>query len=904
MRLPRIVMHRIDSLLRRSRAEADLEREIKLHIEQLTKEYVAEGMGEPEARLLARREFGPVDLTKEQCRDARRIDLVEDLRKDLGFAFRLLAKSPGFTVAAVLSLALGIGATTAIFSLLDAVLLRPLPVAAPAQLVQFATTLSLWDTGGSDSSHLFAYPQLERFETGSKALSGIFGGTTIGSMSLGFRGTTGIARADAYTGNFFSVLGVVPQHGRLFSAGEDRADASVAVISDRYWRNRFGADASIVGGPVTIGQVPFTVIGITPPDFLGISVGYCPDVWIPLHALDRLQPDGRRWTEPFSSWMLIAGRLRPEISQEQAQAEIDVIHRRYLAEQLPLSEIRSLPNAQRFAREGHLQLLPAAGGTDSGLRNRYAFPLKMLMWVAGILLLVACANVASLLLARASNRRREIAVRLALGASRGRLMRQLLTESIVLAGIGGALAVPMAWWGSLALVRMISTGDSPVALVVTPDWRIFAFAAAVSLATGILFGLAPAVRGTGVPPGPAMKEGTGHASRSIHTLDRVLVAAQVALSVILITGAGLFVRTLQKLWSVDVGYDRENVLMFSVDARLAGYPSDRDGAVYREILRRMQMLPGVKSAGASIVRPADDAFNLIDRVDQVDGRTLPERAVMRVAWNAISPGYFSAVSTPVVAGRDFEQRDNETAPKVVIVNESLARIAFPDQSAIGHRLGMGTVVGIVRDSHYGDVRERPGPVLYYPLGQQGPDQAFRWGFVSYELRCSAQTGLLDEVRREVASVDRNLPVFRAKTLVAQTEQSLLKERLLATLSSFFGSLALLLACVGLYGLMAYAVAGRTAEIAIRLSLGAQRGHIIWLVLRETLWLTLAGIAAGIPLALWAAGYVKGSLFGISANDPLTIAAAIAALLGVAALAGYLPARRALRVDPMVGLRAE
>jgi predicted permease len=474
----------------------------------------------------------------------------------------------------------------------------------------------------------------------------------------------------------------------------------------------------------------------------------------------------------------------------------------------------------------------------------------------------------------------------------------------MLASIGGVLALGIAWWGSAALVRMISTGDLPLPLDVRPDWRIFAFTSAVSLLTGILFGLAPALRGTRVDPGPAMKEGARNATQSSRVLDRLLVITQVALSVVLMIGAGLFVRTLQNLWSVNMGYERDNVLMFSVDAKLAGYPPDRAAAVYRELLQRLQALPDVRSASASIVRPVDDQFYLIDQIEEVDGRKLPDRDAIHVAWNAMSPGYFSTVATQILLGRDFDSRDKENAPPVVIVNESLARRAFPGQNPIGRRLGEATVVGVVKDSLYGGAREQPRPVLYHPLFQHGRDQEYRWGFVSFELRSRSAANLLDEARREIAAVDRNLPVFRAKTLREQSAQSLLRERLLATVSSFFGGLALLLACLGLYGLMAYAVARRAGEIGIRMALGARRDHILWLVLCETLWLTLAGIATGLPLALWAARYTQSLLFGIKSADPLTIAATIASLIGVAALAGYIPARRALHVDPMAALRCE
>ena len=898
----RQILRKLAWMTQRARKEADLRDELQFHLDEEAAQAEAAGMRAEQSKWAARRELGNVALLLEDTRATWGWISLERFWQDLRYALRMLRKNPGFSAAVVLSLALGIGANTAIFSLLNAVILRPLPVPAPHELVQFTNTLPLWETSSSNWNTWFSYPQLQNFQASSKTLTAVFGGTGLGRVTIGLNGVSGMAHGDACTGNFFSALGIAPQHGRFFSASEDTAGASVVVMSDRYWRNRFAADPSLVGRTVVINQIPFTVIGITPREFLDIAVGSSPDVWVPLHAMDRFGRDRTRWTEPLSSWILIVGRLRPGFSREQAQAELDVIHRQFAAEQLGISEARSLDNMQRLVREGHLVLRPASSGVYSGLLKTYALPLKLLMWVAGIVLLVACANVANLLLARASNRRREIATRLALGAGRGRLVRQLLAESVVLAALGGALAVPLAWWGSLLLVRMISTGDSPTPLAVAPDWRTLLFTLAASLLTGILFGLAPAIRSTRVDPGPVMKEGMGRAGRHSHMLDRALVVAQVAFSVVLIAGAGLFVRTLQKLRGVDTGYDRQNVLMVSVDAKLAGYANDRAGVVYGEILRRLQALPEVRSASASVVRPLDDQFYLIDRVNEVDGQNL--RPDIRVAWNATSPGYFSTISTPLIAGRDFTLRDNERAPKVVIVNESLAKRAFPGQNPLGHRLAFATIVGVVKDSRYRGARDQAQPVLYHPLFQHGRDQEFRWGFVSFELRYGSQANLLDEVRREVAAVDRNLPIFRARTLLAQTEQSMLKERLLAVLSSFFGALALLLACVGLYGLMAYAVARRTSEIGIRLALGARRDHIMWLVLRETLWLTLAGVAVGIPLALWAARYAKSVLFGIGAADPLTIAVTVAALMGVAALAGYLPARRALRVDPMVALRCE
>jgi predicted permease len=888
----------------RSRRDAELEEEIEFHLREEARQAEAAGLTAEQARWAARRELGNVALVMEDTRAAWGWTAIERGWQDVRYAVRMLRRNPGFAAAAVLSLALGIGANTAIFSLLNAVVLRTLPVAEPRQLVQFASTVPLWETGSPSAASLFGYPLLVHLEAHATTLSGIIGGTGLGRLNVGFGGSSGLADGDASTGNFFSVLGIAPQLGRFFSADDDRAGAAAAVISDSFWRSRFGADPAIVGGAITINRIPFTVVGIAPREFTGISVGDGPDIWVPLHALDRLQPDPKRWTEPFSSWMWMAGRLRPGVSLEQAQAELGVLRGQFLTRQLAVSEIGGMPNVRHFVRDGRLELRPAATGVSSGLRDRYAFSLQLLLGVAAIVLLVACANLANLLLARASQRRREIAVRMAIGASRGRLVRQLLTESMVLAALGGMLAVPLAWWGGTLLLRMISAGGAPLPVAVDPDWRVLGFTAAVSLATGILFGLAPALRSTAVDPAPAMKEGSSRAGRRTSGLDRVLVVAQVALTLVSLIGAGLFVRTLRELWNVDMGYDRENVLLFSVDARLAGYPAERAGAVYRDILVKLRTLPGVTSASASVVRPVDDAFRLEDRVNEIDGRELPEAATIHVAWNSVSPGYFSTVATPILSGRDFEARDDERAPRVAIINQSFARRAFPNRDPLGHRLGAATVVGVVKDARYGGAREQPGPVLCYPLLQHGPEQEFQWGFVSFELRYGARGGLLEEVRRSVASVDPNLPVFRVRTLVEQTGRALLRERLLAALSSCFGVLTLLLASVGLYGLMAGAVARRTGEIGIRLALGARPGHIVWLVLGETLSLALAGIALGVPLALWVARYAKSVLFGIGPADPMALAGAIILLIGVAALAGFVPTRRALRIDPATAVRCE
>ena len=882
--------------------ERDLDRELQAHLELEAEELRQAGVPPEAARFAARRAMGNATSIKEATREMWGWMSLERLRQDLRYAMRSLRQSPAFTAVAVLSLALGIGANTAVFSLLNAVLLRMLPVADPGRLVQFTYTYPT--NQPVNWNPYFGYPQLDRFRGHATTLSGIFGGVGLGRLSVGFHGNTGIAVGDAFTDNFFSVLGLTPQHGRLFAAGDDREGSAVAVLSNGYWRARFAADPAIVGQPITIDGLPFTVIGIAPADFSGLFPGSTRDLWLPLHSLDLLKPNPKRWTEPFTSWVTIVGRLAPGVSIERAQSELDALHRGLLAEQIAAAEHPS-QFERRAARESHLLLRPAGSGIISNLLLTYERPLKLLLVVAGIVLLVSCANVANLVLARASHRRREIALRMALGSGRARVVRQILTESLLLAAAAGAAGLAVAWWSGAALVHMISTGDSPIPLDIRPDWRVFAFSAGVSLASGILFGLAPALRGTAVDPAAALKEGA-QSRGGPRRFDRALVALQVTLSLVLVTGAGLFARTLANLRGVDVGPARDHILMFSADAQLAGYSNERKIPLYRALLEKLSALPGVQSAAASIVRPVvDDNYYLTDNIHYLDGRQLPDAEAIHVAWNALSPGYFATAGIPIVLGRDFDPRDQG---QFVIVSESLARKAFPGRNPIGHRLDAGEIIAVAKDSLYNGVSHPTGPVLYRSLfhatGALDPGRWVGVGSISFEIRFRSGSGQIEDVRRAVASVDRNLPIFRVKTLRAQTDDSLLRERLLATLSGFFGAMALLLACLGLYGIMAYAVARRTAEIGIRMALGAPGGRIVWLVVKGTLTLIVAGIVLGVPLSLWAARYVRSLLFGVAPADLAVLAFAAAALLAAGLIAAWLPTRRAAKVDPMSALRYE
>ena len=706
---------RLRGTIRATPRDADLEEELRFHVEAAREAARAAKLPPAEAIRVASLRAGGIAQAMDAMRDQRGLPWLDDLAGDLRYAIRLLRRSPAFSVVAILSLALGIGANAVIFGLLNAIVLRPLAVADPHSLVQLVYTIPA-DRPDSWNSY-FGYPQLDRFRTESRTLSGVFGGTSVGRVDIAVDGQNGLATCDAYTANMFSVLGLAPELGRFFVADEDRDDTTVAVLSDRYWRGRFGADPSIVGRTIAIDRLPFTVIGVAPPAFGGLLVGGSRDLWVPLRALSRLKPDPRRWSRPFTSWLTIVGRLRDGATRQQAESELDVIYRRLAAEQLAASDRQSSDFEQRMVRDSHLLLHDAAGGITSGLRHTYEAPLKLLLAVAGLTLLIACANVATLMLARASHRRHELALRMALGSGRGRVVRQLLTESVFVAGCGGLAAIGVAWWGGAELVRMVSTGDAPLALDIRPDWRVFLFTASVALVTGVLFGLAPAIRGTRIDPGPTMKDGGRGSVAGPRRLDHVLVAAQVTLSIVLVSGAAMFTRSLQKLRDVDVGYDRANVLMFSTDAGLAGYPKERAALLYRQILEKLSRLPDVESATASVVRPVDDQFYLVDRVDSIDGRPLPERNYIKVAWNSVAPGYFSTVGIPLMLGRDFDVSRDSCAFMCIVVNESLARQAFPGQNPIGHRLSEAEIVGVVRDSHYNGIQDPPKPVIYRPLFQ-------------------------------------------------------------------------------------------------------------------------------------------------------------------------------------------
>jgi predicted permease len=890
----RILALRWQSLFRKRRLEEELDEELRSHLEMLIEENLGKGMSSEEARYAARRSLGGVEQMKEVYREQRGLPMIETLFQDLRYGLRLLRRSPGFTVVAVLSIGLGIGANTAIFTLFDAVLLKSLPVKEPERLVQFLRAHSKGQVA------TFPYPEYEKYRDENQVCSGVAATFFLNPVVLLIDGQPGVGSGMLASGNYFSVLGVNAILGRTFTPADDRVPGThpIAVISYGFWERRFGKDPSILGKSIVVNNTPLEIIGVTPPRFFGVRVGNSPDVMVPIMMQQPMM--GRSMLQERGQWVNIFGRLRPGLTRQQAQGQLAVLFAQIFDDRIAAAPAEQRESIRKFRDQNWFELSPAATGLLSTLRKQFSLPLKILMVVVGIVLLIACTNVANLLLARATVRQREIAVRLAIGAGRFRIIRQLLTESVLMAAMGGLLGLLIAWWGSRFLLAMVSAGSWLVPIDVSPDTRVLGFTAALSVLTGILFGLVPALRSTHVDPGRDRSRAPGTGLR----LGKLLVTLQVSLALPLLIGAGLFLRSLQNLWQLDLGFDRDNVLLFSIEPGQGGYRSEQARILTRQLLERISALPGVKSASVSAQRPLRGGWGY---TVSTTGDTGGGQRQVDVGMDAVGPSYFRTMGARLVAGREFSSHDNEKSPAVAIVDENVAGALFGGEVAVGKRMRMGrereaTIVGVVKNMKYDGVRsgdQQFQRIVYVPFFQGG------LGGVNIEIRTADNpAGLIGFVQREVSALDKKLPLIDVKTLVAQVEESIVQERLIAVLSTFFGALALLLACIGLYGIMAYAVVRRTAEIGVRIALGARPGDVLWMVLRQTLLLVLLGIAAGLGAALAAARLVGSQLFGVTATDELTMATATLVLIAVAAVAGFIPARRASRVDPMVALRYE
>lgn len=838
--------------------------------------------------------------------------MLEATLTDLRYGLRLLAKTPGFTTVAMLSLALGIGANTAIFTLIDAVRLRMLPVKNPQELVSLNITepsdgrFSRWTDGNSETA--FPYPAFQQMRARNQALSSLFAFKTLPQLNIQVNGGADLVRGQLVTPDYFRSLGVRMILGREFAEDDDHAGAEpVAIISHAYWQRGFGGDPFIVGRRIAINSVTFTIVGVTMPEFFGLQPGAALDVSMPFAVQPQLLPN---FAEPGVSiftaadhwWIEIMGRLKPGITEEQAHANLDVIFRQWVMEGIPpakLDNTRALPALQ----------IVAGGRGLNGLRNQFSKPLFILLAVVGVVLLIACANVANLLLARATARQKEIGVRLSMGATRARLVRQLLAESLLLASLGGLAGLAFAYWGSSVLMAMMQRGNHSIMLDVHPDMRVLAFTAAACLFTGLLFGLAPALRAARVDLAPALKQSASNlgSGRQRMRLTRSLVVSQIALSLVLLFGAGLFVRTLVNLETQNVGFARENLLLFGIAPREAGYKGARYANLCREIQTRVAALPGVKSATSSLHLLLSGSSR--GQSITVTGYAPAPKENMSVQVLPVGTDFLSTMGITLLQGRDLTAHDDESAPKVGLINETMARKYWAGRNPLGQHFKMGKldleVVGVVQDAKYNSLRRETAPVVYHPYVQDMDSMPH----MHFEVRTAGDArALIPAVRQTVRAIDSRLPLFDVLTQTQQIDELLLQERLFAKLTGFFAALASILVCVGLYGIMSYAVARRTSEIGIRMALGAQRGNILGMVLREVLLLVGIGVALGIAgsfaTARLAEATMSGLLFGLKIDDVSVIAFAAVALAAVAAMAGWMPARRASCVDPMVALRYE
>ena len=959
----RRMLSRLRNLFRNNRAEEELAREVGSHLALLADDFERRGMSPEDARLAARRAYGGVEQAKQAHRDERSLLWIEQTIQDLRYALRMLAKSPGFAAVAILTLALGIGANTAIFSAIDAVMFRSLPVEDPQHLVIFRWTADHGpklhgrnsygdcDLGNRDDKTdcVFSLPFFETLRSRTSTFSRVAAFAGPRKVDFSGNGPASIARGEYVSGDYFSTLGVKTVVGRPLGPADDSPSASPAIVLDYgYWQRAFGADPSAVGRIVRLNNVDAAIVGVADRGFTSLTPGKSQDFFMPLslarHVTGQWWGTTDRLSDPATWWVLVAGRLKPGVSIAQAQAEVSTLFR---------AEV--LHGAKPIFAEADAPAIRLAPAREmlNGESSQIAPMLNLLMTAVGFILLIACANVAGLILARSANRQKELAMRQALGAGRARIARQLLTESLVLATTGGALGILLAVWGVHALTKLISSGlDQPFPFVISPDWRVLAFTTGVTLATGILCGLAPTFRGAHVDLTPALRENAssvpgGAPGRRRFRFGDALVVTQVALSMVVLVGAGLLVRTLHKLQTLNPGFDTQNILLFGINPSLAGYKDPQTAQLYRQLQQRFAALPGVLSVSYSESPLLSENWSGNDV--HLDGA--PPKSNVNTATLAVGPDFFSAMRIPILAGHAFTPSDFDSAeathavitaateaaskkpgdagssptsstnktPEIqstqqpaavpVLINQAFARKFFPNQNPIGRHMGNSQedepatgpqpgylILGIAADTKYDQLRHEIEPTMFLPLVGYS---------AHFELRTAGDPiALVKQVRSIVEQADNNLPLFDVRTQTQQIEQTLFQERLVSRLSSFFAFLALTLACIGLYGLLSYEVARRTRELGIRMALGAQRRELMRLVVRRGLLLALAGTVIGIGAAMAVTRLMAAMLYSVRPYDPVTFAGVGILLVLVALAACSIPARRAMRIDPMVALRYE
>ncbi len=884
--------------LRRKQREGDLEREIRADLELEAAEQRERGLAAEEARHAARRAFGNPTLIQEEVRAVWGWTWAGQLVQDARYALRTTRGNPAFSAAAIVSLALGIGANTAIFSVMDALLMRFLPVRNPGELVE----LMIVQQGRPGDS--FSYPPVAALAARKDIFAGLAAFTTY-TFNVTSRGETVRVPGAWVTGEFYQALGVEPFASRLLTPEDDKPGAPpVAVLSYAWWKGHYAGDFGVVGRTIEIENQPVAIVGISPRGFEGATVGSAANLTLPLNALSQLFPERSRMLQAEAEWLRVLARPQPGISRAQAQARLAVVWPQLVSTAVTP---RMIPKRRDVLLKSSIDLIP--GGTGfSNLRRQFQRPLYVLLAITGLVLLIACANFANLLLARGTARAREIALRFAIGAGRGRVVRQLLTESVLLSVAGAALGIVFAAFAGRTLLGLLSTGGfDPITLDLAPDVRVLLFTTGAALATGILFGLVPALRATASGPAAALKSGSGIAPGPGGALRSrllpALVASQVALSMVLLVGAGLFVRTFQNLLERDPGFRSEGVLVVELDARRAGYNDAHTAALYEEILHGFQRIPGVASASISSNTPLNGG--VWSEPVSLNGQMTAES----VHVNVVGPRYFETLGTPLVLGRDFGEADRAGAPPAAIVNEAFVRKYLPEGRPLGQQLTIrvaaattATIVGVVRSTVATSLREQAPPFVYLPYFQHGDDLAW----AAYEIRAQgslARTAALvnEQLRARFSGTPAQI---RETALTEQVGRTLVQERTLAALGAGFGALALILAALGLYGLLAYMVARSTNEIGIRMALGARRAEVLALVLKSALRLLALGIAVGIPVAWAGTRWIGAMLFGLRGTDPLTAIAAAGLLSATALAAALVPALRAARVDPLVALRYE
>ncbi len=916
--LLRSVFSGIKSLFQAGERNAEIEDEVRSFFESAVEHRMQEGMSREDAERAARIEIRSGEMIRHNVWTAGWESHAESLWKDARYGFRQLLRSPGLSIVAILSLALGIGANTAIFTVINDLLLKKLPVHDPHMLVSFGDgsdggIIASTSEGAYD---IFPYDFYRHIGNKHDELEGIcaFSSfTTLISVRTG-SGSSGPATqaiSHLVSGSFFDVLGANPLMGRVFNEADTTTEGgnAVVVLSHRYWQEDLSADPNVVGRSITINGTSFVVVGVMPAKFYGVELNeQAPDMWLPITMQPAvmlqpslLKPDGLFWIHMMA-------RRKQGVPVAQAQSWATVEFQRFLTERegTQISARRTKQISGTF-----IPLLP--GGTGlSYMRSEYQTPLTVLMIMVGVVLLIACANLANLLLAKAASREREFCARLALGSSRGRIVRQILTEALVLALIGGVLGLGLAFWTTRVLIHFIDKGAEHTALSATPDVRVLLFTFAMCILTAALFGIAPALRGSRANVAGAlnasMRTAGGTAARSYRLLPKALIVTQVTLSLVLLTVAGLLLRTMQNLRGQDIGVNRTNVLMVFTNPKFAGYEPERLNPLYDRILTRINALPGVRSASLSGAPPVSRGSwgSPID----LDGRPTPPNEDISTSLNRVTSGYFETLGIPLLRGRTIQAADGADAVKSAVVNKTFADRYFPNGDAIGHSFtiadpeapGIWHIVGIVRDSKHRSPAEKPQPFAFLAVTQlKGNDQYAYWLQIRSVGDPAKMTG---EVRAALAEIDPNLPVLKTQTVDEQVEDLIDQQTFVSKLAGLFALLALTLAGIGLYGVMTYDVVRRTSELGVRMALGAPKSGLRWMVLRETLLLLAIGVGLGIPLSLTASRAIKAGLFGVSPTDPVTLISAVVAVSLCLLVGSYMPAHRATKIEPMVALRYE